>query len=363
MAETAQILAAVDNLIRVHNLWESDPNSPPVPTVEIETAINRAYQDSEGDTPAQCRDLVIAIGRLVVEWNKYAEDPEARDRLNRPLPSFWAAFRAMQQARETARTVAYKRPELVKELRTQKVTDRQICLIYSDNGKPGPLCDENGHPDPFKIDAEVATPGIHTKAWIDEQARKFHDAQVKGLPSFLQQAPVTMGVSSAENARPAANNGPTEKASILEMLKEGAFADQIAKVKQISVEEVLQVAAANNIEPVRKPTMGELKTYVPPAEAPKDGGGEDAPASPAKKRGRPPKAIESRADADGVDVDALILEQFAAGKGGPEVARELAHYGVSVNKANAVWRAHRNKAKGETAPQAVESQPAEAAGV
>ncbi len=350
MADTATILAAVDNLIDVHNRWEADPNAPLVPTVAFEAAINRCYQDCEGDVPGQCREVVTAVGRLVVEWNRYATDTEARDRQNRPLPMFWAAFRAMVDARANARIVGYKRPELVKELRAQKVSDRQIAnKIYVDNSGKGPLQDEHGHPDPIKLDEEAATPGKHTTDWLAEQDRLFVEAQMRAADYHLQHAPVTLhglipsGVEVAPKAAP-----ELDKSSVLEHLQQGAFVEQVARTHGVTVEQVLQVCAENNIEPVRRPSMLELKSFNPT-----DSDGPAATASPA------PKPAVSKADADGVDIDALIIAEFEAGKSGPEVAESLAPYQVSVQKANAVWRFHRQRiAKQPTATAPKVEEPA-----
>ncbi len=251
---TKQILFAVDTMLTTHDTWENDPTSPAQPTEALELAIENAISVGEnGDIPSECRDLCLALSKLGFEWDEYRSGRRQTADF-RPLPHFWGAFRSVMNARELAEPVAMKRPEPVKNLRQQGVTYNQIAFHIWGYKNEGPFITPAKQPDIAKIEDEVANPGKHTADWIHpEQVIRQRDRQ-RELSRRLSQ------VSHRETK----DERTPEKATILQMLGENQYPDVIAKVKGVTVEEVLKVAQENKITPNVRPNLASMRAPQEP---------------------------------------------------------------------------------------------------
>ncbi len=241
---TEQLLTAVDNLLRVHDDWEADETAPVQPTAAFEIAIGEAIAvGDEGDIPAQCRDLCVALQRLGVEWEKFVNGLRTPD--HRPIASFWGAFRDVIHSRAHSETKELKQPEPVSLLIEQKVPHNQIGRhIWGFQGK-GPFINSLGQVDSTKILEEAKEPGKYTKGWVHpEQIARQRDSQ-RELSRRLGNA----------SRREQVNAKVVEKASIVEMLKEGQYPDVIARVKNVSLEAVLEEARVYSISPAVRPNL------------------------------------------------------------------------------------------------------------
>ena len=167
MNRKEQILAAVDNLIHVHDAWENDDHSPGVPTEAFEQAVEDCVGIvCTGDLPSDCREINTAVGRLAVEWNEYREGRKINGN-GTPFDSLWAAYREIVQARRGADAPVKRTLESVAQLREQKVSDFQIAKLYGvmhpQSGLYGPtwegvFFDDNSRVMHDKIDQESKLP-------------------------------------------------------------------------------------------------------------------------------------------------------------------------------------------------------------
>jgi hypothetical protein len=327
---TTEILAAVDAMLEAHDAWEADEEVT-LPTRELEQAINNAVETCDvGDVPAQCRELVLKMGRLGLEWEKY-QNGMSRTPDHRPIGAFWGAYRAVVEARAVATPQAVKQPEPVHLLLSQKVPERQIAFFIWGWRNPatgkfeGPFVTAAQQPDITKIHEEAKEPGKHTKDWI-------HPEQL--LRQRERGIELSRRLTSIER-KESADTPTEEKATVLEMLQEGQYPDVIARVKRVTLDDVLKVAEQNNIKVAMRPNLAaeraphepgifgqepELPSYSTDDDDEEDlddDDDDDEPTSP----------VESEPTQS---VDDLILELSASGKDQPSIVAECRSRGHSV---------------------------------
>lgn len=347
MSRKSDILAAVDRLKRAHDDWESDDQSPLQPTAELERVINGTIKTCEsGDVPYECRELVRAVDLMGAEWRKYESGQRTKD--YRPLPAFWESLRGVWKARAGTHRPKPRRPEPVIVLISQKVSYQQIAQRIYGWFNPeterfeGPLVDDRGNPDIELIHREAAAPGsVVPKDWI-------HPSEAERIAEESAEAEASLEPSERHESAPA-----EDPATIEEMLREGAYPEQIARVKGISVNQVLAVAEQHGITPARMPNLAAMRAPQEPELTPE----QDAALQPGWRTGAAgPIEDESDEDADD-DLDRsdyteeqlreLIVstaEQFP-NLGSPDLVAKLRDLGaaVTVQKVSGVLRAHRQK--------------------
>lgn len=226
------ILQSIDAMISAYEHWRDDDGSPDVPTEKLERAIDGAiYTCGRGDVPADCRKLVASMGTLAQRWDEYKGGD--RNATNCPRSVFWESFEGVVNARKGAIVTPARSYETVQMLRDQKVPDHQIAVIYK-----GLFHDDHGRVRVDLIDKEAKQPGsVIPENWIhpDELARVAQEtAALDGQIEALKQ--LSGGIV-------------LEKASVEEMLREGAYPAQIANVKGIPIDDVLEIARKASITP------------------------------------------------------------------------------------------------------------------
>ncbi len=336
-ARVDEMLTAVREFLNEHDIWANDTRAPEQPSVAFENALRNAVTIVlNGDIPARCQELWVQIGRLAEEWNQYAQD--ARDRKGRPLPRFWAAFTSMRDAFEKSLRSAPKRMEPVSALLAQRVSYEQIAFhIYGYRGK-GPFVTVAGQPDIAKIHQEAEKPGsVVDPEWI-------HPLQMQMASDEIVRSEHTLA-----NVRTAAGDETKRQnidpASIEQLLREGQFPDVIAKVKAVSLSQVLAEAGRLGITPNERPNFGGGDLKEDTVEY------EDQPPTPtpaiAQNPERQIQPIEVVHPVD--DSDARIIT-LSATMGAGEIVAAMKAEGVTVTaqKVGAVLREHR-KRSAETA--------------
>lgn len=253
-----EILAAVDDLLAAHDEWESDPLAPSVPSVAFESAINGAITICEhGDVPGDCRQLVKSMETLALQWTAY-ENGDMQP-TGMPKQTFWAALSDV--ARNRLESSHDERPKLesVMRLKTDKVSDEQIAKIYGTRVETargpkwvGPFFDSRGVVLASKIREEAEKPGsVIPSDWVHptEQARldKVTEANRNRLTRVQGRA---------------TDNTPKEDP--LKLLKDGQYADVVAKVCKMPLDDVIELANENGIEVSSRPNlMSERSDYLP----------------------------------------------------------------------------------------------------
>lgn len=323
MAKKEQILRTVDALLKVHDEWERDPQSPAVPSERFERAMDLSIQVcGDGDVPADCRNLVAAMAKLGGQWVKYKNGLQTDD--FRPLPDFWEAFRGVQSARQGSAARVKQTRESVALLRRDKLPDMQIAKMYGkynfDLKKwEGVFFTDRGVPNSALIDKEEAEPGsVLTADYVHPDDAEAMARSESDLERELQ-------------ALETATKGPdTDPATIEEMLREGAFPAQVARAKGVTVSDVLKVANELGITPNEKPNLSNLRAPQEPAITAE----QDAALQPHEPV-EAPAVAESEDDSELV---ARVMEMHNAGQTPLQIAQEL---GISPQKVGAIKRFHR----------------------
>lgn len=240
------ILSAVDTMIAEHDAWANDPHSPEQPTERMELAIDAAILEcASGDVPSDCRELVGAMSALSVRWDDYRAG--SWDGRQRPLPDFWRTFQGVMSARKGANKRGYRRPEPVAELIRQKVGYEQIARFIYGDGEKGPFL----HDGRIRVDLilqEAEKPGSVVPAdWIHPDQIRREAEDLKALNSRLN------ALQSRDEKR------SEDPSTVEELLRQGAFPEQVARVKGISVIDVREIAAQCRLTPNELPNLAAIR--------------------------------------------------------------------------------------------------------
>lgn len=319
------IINAVAELKRTHDAWENDSEAPRVPTAALEAAIETAIDVcAVGDIPGDCRQLVNAMGLVAREWQRFKDGAMTAD--FRPLPSFWGELGAVFSLLKGAQAAPRKTREPVHVLLAQGVSEYQITHPMHGWFNPeterweGPLLDEYGNTDFAKLYKERDKPGsVIPEDWI-------HPAEAARMAEEEK--------ASRGHLLAASQPAPTEDpATIEELLRQGAFPEQVARVKRVPIEEVREVARQCGITPNE---MVDLK------DKSQDGKPAPTPSTP------------ETTPADDAAVNDLILELHESDDslGAADIATRLSiQLGskVSAQKVAGVIREHKKRLQEQTA--------------
>lgn len=250
------MLEATDSFLRAHDEWVEAPDTDLL-TPEYEQALEDLLEGfADGDIPGRCRDLVAAVGTLAEEWEKF--QGYVSQLRPHPRDSFWAAVEQVRQAREGAGEPQRKPLESVAQLVKQNVPLSQIAMyIYGyqphEGAKHvGPFM-RNGVPVQELIDQEVKEPGsVVPKDWVHPQEQARQRAEQERRTRCLRRL--------QEKVRSA----PVAPESVEQLLREGVFANQIADMKQISVEEVYAEADRLGLKPADRPNLNTVRGKLDP---------------------------------------------------------------------------------------------------
>lgn len=293
---TADILKSVDELIHRVAAWKDDPNGDPiVPDVVIAALDAAVIVCADGDIPQMCRQLASEAIPALYDANRRYEASEygfVRNETGAPDQPWWRAVIAVEQARMGAVAPVYESLEPVAVLRRQGVTDEQIAMaIYGRRGE-GPFMNDNGTVNYAKIQKEVDTPGsVLGENWV---------------PPWVDQA-LAEARKSVQNRLAAyaviAENKPYEDpASIEELLRDGAYVQQIMHVKRVDRKTVLAKAESLGIKAVDAPGA-EIDWRDAPVKT------DQSPATP--PRPDAPLGVDKMPDT-GLSVPHQSLEEMAA---------------------------------------------------
>lgn len=337
MADTQQILDSVDAFLLAHRTWADNDVGPAVPTAAYEIAVHNLMRECDGDVPARCREIVTAVNRLIVEWNAYARGERRTGRQgDQPHPALWAAVEHLGNVRKGASWRIPPIPEPVDYLIEQKVSLSQIALhIYAHNGR-GPFITGPGSFDQSLVLQEKAQPGSVCKdGWWEALHADDQRTAVASLRHSMER-PEHMLTDPADTIT-------EDKASVVQLLREQAFPQQIARVKKITVEEVFRIAKENGITPNEMPNLGAtrapMEPELPGAANIRTPSVTLTPAAPETQEPHVPNPVPA-SPTEAEATKERILEMIQSGKPAPEVAKEL---GCKVQKVTAVWREHQKR--------------------
>ncbi|HWA99417.1 MAG TPA: hypothetical protein VG713_13035 [Pirellulales bacterium] len=228
------LLAVVDNLLKVRNEWiegegaRLDENEPLWQAIE-ETI--EAF--GEGAVPANCRKIEsIVVRELKPAWSDWKNHRFGRSRNpvhELPGNGVWKTIEAIEDGRQEAKARKFPKPESVAELKSQKVSDAQICRIWG-------WVDSDGRPDFDKLREEIEEPGKHTSNYVhpmEQRAKQQAAAEQKRLAEFRSRQRNKLRTLTQPS-----------KETTEDLIRQGVSASQIAKLRKITVDEVYAEADA-----------------------------------------------------------------------------------------------------------------------
>lgn len=251
-----EIKNAVDEFLRRLQAWAMGRGNTVMPR-PVEITLRRAFEMcDQHDLPTSCQSLQLAVARIREEYRGYSqrEIGKIRPETGGPGPGFWAAAKEIARTRHELQTAAPEKLEPVAVLLKQGVGHDQIARhIYGRRGA-GPFMNEDGTPNIPLLEQEALVPhSVIPADWVP--------------PWTLDQASTTQQRLATQLAvfdKIETGRRYEDPATVEELLREGAFVQQIQRAKGVSRAEVLRVAAEIGVTAVEAPRF-ELRD---PAEDP-----------------------------------------------------------------------------------------------
>ncbi len=228
------LLAIVENATKAHRAWAEGGDTHLLP----EDNLYQRFDEISGQSRFVNRVHASDLERLILDfgghWRAFVSAQQQNMDVGMlPGENLWAAWEALDGERFTSTAPELKDIEPIEQLVTQKVSDRQICLIYG-------FLRPDGSPDFRVLREEKTSPGKHTGAgWV---------APVnKGIVEQIKMAEIDReAVRRRRNAKVSAANTPAPE-SIELLVADGVSCEQIAKMKKTSTDAVLQYCQEHNL--------------------------------------------------------------------------------------------------------------------
>lgn len=227
----------LENLLAEHTAWAESEDSELHPSDGFYKAVEETIEIfGDGDIPGKLREVERSIRDLATEWAEFIDrvdqtnDPKAL-----PNSKFWKLVDTIRVQREVAAPSKRFRLETIAELVAQKVPNAQICKIYG-------WVDAGGRPEVWKLQEEISTPGTHVGPdFVPPHERK-------RLAQEARQKEIIRTIQARIDRRVKTANEPAHE-PIETLARQGVFVRQIAKMKKMTVPEVLSELKGLGIEP------------------------------------------------------------------------------------------------------------------
>lgn len=226
----AHLLAMVTGAGKAHKDWVETGDSSLLPEDELYQRFQELADQSRVIFAPRAEDLEKLILAFSPHWAAYVTSQQTTaDITMLPSPELWAAWEALQHFALAATMPRLKRIESIAQLKEEKVSTRQICMIY------GFVEPDGVTPDFAKLDEEIREPGKHTGAGTGWVAPVNRDLAAK----IAQMTIDAEQISAKRSAKIAAAVTPArESIESLLALTPPVSAVQIARMKRITVEQV-----------------------------------------------------------------------------------------------------------------------------
>lgn len=325
MSERKQFLfLVVDRFLTVHEAWAQDQEIHWI-TDEYEQACDNMIElFAHGDLPGECRQLAAQVAALGREWSAFRDRVLATgDSKALPGQSFGKVVSLLSEARQAAKPRNIPSLESIKDLKEQKVSDAQICVIYE-------WVDDNG-PQLWKLREELAEPGKHTKDYIPPSHQR-------RLNRPLREKEIIEATARAFDTKLNRAKAAVAPESIETLIGQGLSASQIAGMKDCSVGDVFAEADRLGLErPAtsydlkgaahdRKPSESEQRVLDQLGKGPRT-----APPAPAGGQDDDEDAGDGVEGAMSLE-DEVIQYHLAGGKSAAEIAALVTSEGFEVSR-------------------------------
>jgi hypothetical protein len=228
------LLAIVENAFKGHKIWAEGGDTHLLPEDNLYQRFAEISEQARFVSRAHATDLERLILEFSGQWRAFVSAQQQNMDVGMlPGDNLWSAWEALDAERFAAAMPDLKDIEPIEQLVSQKVSDRQICLIYG-------FFRADGSPDFRKLREEKNTPGKHTgEGWVAPVNQK--------IVEQIRMAEIDRdSIRRRRAAKVAAANTPAPE-SIEMLVSEGVSAEQISKMKKISTGDVLRYCEEHNL--------------------------------------------------------------------------------------------------------------------
>ena len=230
------LIAIVDNASKTHRAWAEGGDTHLLPEDELYQRFNEIAEQGRFINAQRASDLERMFLNFGAQWRSFvASQQQNMDVGMLPGERFWEAWEALEAERAAAKTPQLKEIEPIETLVAQKVSERQICMIYG-------FMLGDGSPDFRKLREEIKEPGKHTgpeTEWV-APVNEHIVRQIK-LDKLDRDA-----IRRRRDAKVSAANTPAPE-SIEMLVADNVSGEQIARMKKITTDEVYAYCKANNL--------------------------------------------------------------------------------------------------------------------
>jgi hypothetical protein len=231
-----ELILAAQRMLDEHEAWENS-DSQQIPESFLIAVDDCCTTWHAGDIPERCRSVLPTVERLTTHWREFETYASNREPI--PRREFWEAMGAIRNALTWAPPVVQEfYCESVQELLDQKVTPRQIALIYSHEGK-GPFM-VDGQPQPVLVQREARTPGSvlpvdfkHPRTLAEQAARERYSNFVAYRAKSLKECG-----NRQHGTEIAPHLAPVGPEAVEDLIGQGLNDHQISVTKSMPLDEV-----------------------------------------------------------------------------------------------------------------------------
>lgn len=234
-----ELILAAQRMLDEHEAWENS-NDQQMPESFLLAIDDCCTTWHAGDIPERCRSVLPTIERLTMHWREFETYASNREPI--PRREFWESLGAIRNALTWAPPAVQEfYCETVQELLDQKVTPRQIALIYSHEGR-GPFI-VDGQPQPALVQREARTPGsvlpadfIHPRTVAEQAAR----ARYSNFLAYRAKALKEAG-GRQHGTEIAPHLAPVGPETVEDLIGQGLNDHQISITKSMPIDEVRRI--------------------------------------------------------------------------------------------------------------------------
>lgn len=327
---TEQLIAAVDKFNAMHDAWAADEHRPNPDEIYWDAFDELVATFTTGDIPGDCVKLLSAVNELVEEDQIFEEREDTQNAY--PHDGFWEAREALAKLREQPKIDDFIPLEPILTLHQQKVSHRQIALMYG-------LLLPNGEPAAHLIQNELDKPGsVIGPNWVDPR-KKEHEQRQRAQAGDLQALLRRKSQRAAEASKPC----PESPRELWEQKVPVAQAAAMLKIPIAEVQGMFDQFEAERKAATDRPAGGPLPSDGPAEPEASDGEVHSASAVGGDDDSDDTDEFDEEDDADGeeeTNVDQAIIELYREGNSVDSIKQEL---GIDGRKVAAVIRAYQGR--------------------
>ena len=245
-----QIFDVTDHMLGERAMWAELPDE--AVSLALEEAVDTVMEAfASGPVPTACRAMEAVVAdalRLWREWKDRVRDTGMVRIV--PVTRFWRLLDTLAEERRKADPPPTIRLESVKLLHEQKVSARQIAMIYG-------FVDNLGRPEIWKVEEELAEPGKHTgpnSGWVNPVEKTKQEKEAKEQAALNRVTQLVNHKVNRESAPP--------PEALEDLVHQGVSVEQIVAMLGMTAQAVYAECDRQNLS--RPKTIEEIRATAGP---------------------------------------------------------------------------------------------------